>query len=595
MNKTKPRIRIGTSDFRTLIINSDIFVDKSLLVKEFLEDAGEVILISRPRRWGKSLNMNMIGVFLRTEVDNRGNILPGDKRVNSKLFLGGEIDLGDGDIQQLQPLKIAKEQKIINKYLGKYPVISIDFKNTKGSSYEDILNKIKSELNQSFKKHEYLINSDKLTESDISIFRKYSDVVEYKNLDTSEICQGLHFLSELLYKHFDQKVFILVDEYDAVINSCYHDFNNKEKEAEFKKILDLFRGMFGVALKSNDYLEKALITGILRIAKANLFSDLNNIREYNLLSEEFAEYYGFTQLEVDELLKQIPFSIDKEEIKYWYNGYTFGNQIIYNPWSIMGCLASKSKLDYYWLDSGGTGLIDKALVSDETQSDIQTLLEGKSITKEIYTQVSLDQIEKDENALYSLLLFAGYLNAKLVDIGTQEYSLSVPNKEVSYIYEQRIKQWASKKLNINISEYNNFVGLLIDGRIDEFGSRLSEYLLNSTSYHDVIKERDYHNLMGGILAPLSRKYFIESNKEYGTGRADHVLISKQGDTAFIIEYKLSKNRDDLQNEAVAGLEQIDNRGYGITIKQHLNIKKIIKIAICFAGKEIKMKYKVDEA
>ncbi|WP_250310892.1 AAA family ATPase [Rickettsia endosymbiont of Oedothorax gibbosus] len=429
-NNKPPRMRVGTDEFYDLLVNSDVFVDKSLMIKELLEDSGKVILITRPRRWGKSLNMNMLHKFFEIEVDKRGTPLPEEDRVNSKLFTGGTVDLGFDETKELKSLKIVHDASSMKRQ-GQFPVISINFKDVKGSNYQEIENGIKNQVTNLFTNHRYLkryITTDEklLDDAQKEKLNRYFT----GKLDKEDLKDSLRVLSEVLYKHFGQKVYILIDEYDTPINSSYIEFGDKLKE--FDDVLKIFRGMFGSSLKTNPYLEKGVITGILRVAKANLFSDLNNVREYTLLDEKFAEFYGFTQAEVDELLTKVPLDTSPEKIKAWYNGYSFGGEVIYNPWSIMLCLDTRGKLDHYWLDSGGTGLVDKALLSDGMQEDLQSLAAGKAIISPIVKQISFADINKPVG-LFSLLLFSGYLNPVAKKPEEDIYELSVPNKEVRYI------------------------------------------------------------------------------------------------------------------------------------------------------------------
>ncbi|MCC8397964.1 MAG: AAA family ATPase, partial [Rickettsia endosymbiont of Labidopullus appendiculatus] len=299
-NIKPPRMRVGTDDFETLLLNSDVFVDKSLMIQELLEDSGEVILITRPRRWGKSLNMNMLQKFFEIEVDQHGSPLPTEDTVNRILFTGGEIDLGIKGKRTLKPLKINGNEYAMAQQ-GNYPVILLNLKDVKGSSYQEIESEIRNQVINLFANHLYLQH---YTTQDISLLddaqkEKLSRYFTGK-LDKEDLKNSLRFLSEVLYKHFNQKVYILIDEYDTPINSAYIEFGDKFKE--FDDVLKIFRGMFGSSLKTNPCLEKGVITGILRVAKANLFSDLNNVSEYTLLDEEFSKFYGFTQTEVDELL-----------------------------------------------------------------------------------------------------------------------------------------------------------------------------------------------------------------------------------------------------------------------------------------------------
>ncbi|WP_250310877.1 AAA family ATPase [Rickettsia endosymbiont of Oedothorax gibbosus] len=298
-SNTPPRMRTGTDDFKTLLLNSDVFVDKSLMIKELLEDSGEVILITRPRRWGKSLNMNMLQKFFEIEVDERGMSLAEEGRVNNKLFTGGTVDLGFDETKELKPLKIASDASSMKRQ-GQFPVILLNLKDVKGSSYQEIELSIKDQVIELFASHHYLnhhVTEDTglLNNAQKEKLRRYFD----GKLEKNDLKNSLSFLSEVLYKHFNQKVYILIDEYDTPINSSYIEFGDKLKE--FDDVLKIFRGMFGSSLKTNPYLEKGVITGILRVAKANLFSDLNNVSEYSLLDEKYSKFYGFTQAEVDEL------------------------------------------------------------------------------------------------------------------------------------------------------------------------------------------------------------------------------------------------------------------------------------------------------
>ncbi|UCM93155.1 MULTISPECIES: AAA family ATPase [unclassified Candidatus Tisiphia] len=591
----QPKMLVGSDDFYDLLINSDIFVDKSLMIKELLEDSGKVILIARPRRWGKSLNMDMLKKFFEIEVDQDGKPLPLEQKINNKLFLGGTVDLGFDETKELKSLKIADIASSMKRQ-GQYPVISISFKDVKGSSYQDIENGIRNQVIKLFVKHRYLKhyiakNKNLLDDVQKEQLKRYFT----GEFNKDDLKDSLGFLSELLFKHFNQKVYILIDEYDTPINNAYLELGHKTKE--FDQILKLFRGILGSSLKTNPYLEKGVITGILRIAKANLFSDLNNVTEYTLLDKKFAKFYGFTQAEVDELLTVVPTKTNPEEIQNWYNGYTFGGEIIYNPWSIMQCLAREGELDHYWLDSGGTSIIDKVFVSDEIQEDLTKLLEGEGIVRKLYKQISLEEIEDNQNIFYSLLLFTGYLNATLANDNKEDprYCLTIPNKEVRNIYVERVIKWLTKKLTIKMNEYDNFIGLLITEQISEFGERLQEYLLRSTSYHDLTEEKDYHNLIGGLLAPLVSQYMIESNKETGYGRCDHILIPIAGlrDNALIIEYKIAKPAENLESIAKTGLKQIIDKQYDAKVKGHKHVKKIVKISIAFCGKKVVLKYQID--
>ena len=312
-----------------------------------------------------------------------------------------------------------------------------------------------------------------------------------------------------------------------------------------------------------------------------------------MLDKRFASSYGFTQQQVDELLDQVRLRTDRAEIQHWYNGYTFGGEIIYNPWSIMCCLSSEGALDHYWLDSGGTQLIDSVLLADELQEDLQTLVRGEHIVWPIMKQISFEAIQEPVG-LYSLLLFSGYLNPAAVQGGQAIYRLSIPNNEVKYIYEQRLLGWVSRKLRIDPSRYYSLTGLLAVGKVAAFGDRLQELLEDSTSFHQTgvkVSELFYSGFMLGLLSSLSPYYLIESGGESGMGRPDTVLIPKveHGDQALVIEYKVGQDLGGLTALAEAGLSQI-GAGYGTQAKSHGHVKKLLQVCLAFCGKQVALKY-----
>ena len=594
---TNPEINVGTDKFADLLLTSDVFVDKSMFIKEFLEaSSGKVVLITRPRRWGKSLNMDMLECFLTPEVNEQGKLLPQEESLNRKLFVGGKVVIGakTGKVRQLAPLKIAQQcPDLVSDYQGQCPVISLGLKDVRGSSYQEIEASVKRQITKLYAKHRYLKQyihpqSNLLEEAQKEQLSHY-----FKGtLSQEDLTDSLQFLSELLYKHFGKPVYVLIDEYDAPINNAYLALRGRPKE--FAEVLQLFRGLFGAALKSNPYLARGLITGILRIAKANILSDLNNLREYTLFDKRFASSYGFSQQEVDQLLAQVPIVTDRAAIQHWYNGYNFGDKLVYNPWSIMCCLSNEGALDYYWLDSGGTHLVDLALLSDDIQEDLQTLVVGGSITSHIMKHISFEVIQNPVG-LYSLLLFSGYLNPASIPGVKDSYRLSIPNYEVAYIYEQRLLEWVSKQLEIDSSSYYSLISSLVGGKVKDFGERLQELLHRSTSFHqtgDKLAELFYSGLMLGLLLSLSDYYLIESERASGRGRPDVMLIPKatHGDQAMVIEYKVGQDVAGLPGLAEEGLSQIRAKGYGTQAKSQAHVKKLLQVCLAFSGKEVALQY-----
>ena len=590
----EPEIPVGTDNFAKLLSQGNVFVDKSMFIKEFLEaSSGEVVLITRPRRWGKSLNMDMLKRFLSIEVDEQGAPLPLRKSLNRKLFVGGKVKLVSGATKLLEPLKISHDPASM-KYQGKFPVISLGLKEVTGSSYQKIEEKLKIQITTLYDQYVYLQNQTWLTKNQHNRLAKYLE----GQIVATDLEGSLQFLSELLYKHFGKPVYILIDEYDAPINHAYREFGEKtkkgEKNKEFEKVLQLFRSLLGTALKSNPYLAQGFLTGILRIAKASLLSELNNLSEYTLLDETFVTSYGFLEQEVEELLDQAQIATNREEIRRWYNGYHFGGKILYNPFSIMSCLARKGKLAPYWLDSGGTSLIDVAFVSDEIQKDLQTLTAGKSILSRIRRQVSFEALQSPVG-LFSLLLFSGYLNPVAISEAEELYELSVPNYEVSKIYEQRLLEWVAAKLAISTNAYDSLARFLAMGELETFQKSLEEFLTRSASFLQTGDQRGeifYSGFMMCLLCCLSCYYQIESEQESGRGRADVVLIPKTShkDQAMVIEYKVSKDASDLPSQAEAGLRQIETKGYATRAKAHDHVKKVLQICLAFSGKDVVMKH-----
>ena len=600
---TEPEILVGTDNFDDLLLSGNIFVDKSMFIKEFLEaSSGKVVLITRPRRWGKSLNMDMLKRFLSLEVDAQGAPLPQEESLNRKLFVGGEVVIGPrtGKVKQLAPLKIAQQcPDIVTEYQGQYPVISLGLKDVTGSSYQKIEDKLKRHIAKLYKKYRYLKQyihpqSDLLDEDQKEQLERY-----FKGkISQEDLEESLQFLSELLYKHFGKPVYILIDEYDAPINHAYREFGEKTKEGEnnkeFEKVLQLFRSLLGAALKSNPYLARGLLTGILRIAKASLLSELNNLREYTLLDKRFITSYGFREQEVEELLDKTQIATNREEIRRWYNGYHFRGETLYNPFSIMCCISTEGECAPYWLDSGGTNLVDRAFVSDQIQKDLQALAGGQRILSSIETQVSFD-ILRNPVGLFSLLLFTGYLTPVAISAAEGLYELSVPNYEIKQIYKKRLLEWVSKQLKITPSQYDSLARFLAMGELATFYQSLKEFLTQSASFHQTGEKRGevfYNGIMFCLLHCLSYYYLIESEQESGLGRADAVLTPKTAhwDHAIVLEYKVGQDVSDLPALAEAGLQQIIQKGYATRAKAHDHVKKVLQICLAFCGKEVVMKH-----
>ncbi|OYZ38669.1 MAG: hypothetical protein B7Y25_00130 [Alphaproteobacteria bacterium 16-39-46] len=550
-NKTYT-IKIGTSDFKKLITESTLFVDKTLLIKSILEDGHEVILVTRPRRWGKTLNMTMLEYFFSVPVHGDGT-------------LNTEEHLKKCDI--FSKLKIGEYPNFIKEHCGKYPAIFVSFKDVKAKRYEELERTVRDIVYQIYSSHKYLLHSDKIDGIQKTLFKKFIT----KEFDLSELKKSLFYLSEMLHRHFGQKVIILIDEYDTPLNDWYaqqfiqEGTSPAENERGFQDVLSLFSGILSSTLKDNTFLEKSMLTGILCVAKASIFSGLNNLGEDSILDNRYAEHFGFTEKDVNTLLHTS--GLDKnqkisENMKFWYNGYTIGGLTIYNPWSIMNYLNSPGEFKAYWVGTASTALIEKALIQDKFQEKIQTLIEGGSIEMIADSKMVFSDITTSPNALYNLLLFSGYLTASSVETprgGTYRCDVHIPNREVLEVFEISTTQWLSQKFKIEVDEYDAFLNDLLKGDINTFTQKLKLYLEVSASFYATgpkNAEIFYNGFMIGLVSAVSSRYLIEAEKESGGGRVDLMLIPKptaKYRNAVILEFKLAKLGEDLAILAQKGL------------------------------------------
>ena len=466
-DKFRPIIATGVDTFEELVEQSSTFVDKSLFIKAFWENNNKTVLTTYPRRSGKSMNMRMVQSFFRIEVDDKGVPLTKEKKTFTKYFSGGNIKLKWSKKKFLAALKIGRDPDMMIEH-GKYPVIYLDVKSCNGDFYDEIFDTIRECLWKCFANHEYLLQSEKISNGEKARLRKYIDASDCDHLSKKDVCTSLSFLSALLYKHFDKKVIILIDEYDAPINKAYMQLS----EEEFQKVIRLFREIYGAALKNNDYLAKALVTGVMRIAKANIFSGLNNLGEYNVTSTSFSKYYGFTQEEVDMLVNYYSISSTiSKEIKNWYNGYKIGKYEIYNIWSVIKCineycdlvqdelyrnnsdLLKEEILRSYWEESGNVDFVKKLFKWDLIKRKIDKLVSGQAITFTLHNTITSDcfRILKEVmglssnykinehvvDILFSYLTMGGYLTFAAERRGW----FKLPNHEITHEFRARLRSY----------------------------------------------------------------------------------------------------------------------------------------------------------
>ena len=584
----KHKIAIGGSNFEEFIVNETLLVDKTSLIQDIIDDGNKVLLITRPRRWGKTLNMSMLEYFFSIPINEDGSIDEENRQEKIAVF---------------SKMNISSHPEAIKAFCGQYPVIFISFKDVKESTYEAIKNSVKNVIYKLYATHAYLLQSQKLNDIDKTLINKYLT----KHFDDAEFNDSFLNLSNMLYRHFGKKAIILIDEYDTSMNDWYaqalaKDMADDGSDYLLQQILSLFRSIFGAALKDNTNLEKAVVTGILRIAKASLFSGLNNLGEDSILDHKYARHFGFTEDEVSQLLHDAEMDRDEEAVqnlRSWYNGYNIGGVTIYNPWSIMNYLNSKGELRPYWVGTANTTLVENALILDKFQEETQKLIDGDTVKTIADPKMVFSDIKSSPDALYNLLLFSGYLTADFIQQNsdaTYECNVRIPNNEIKGIFVGSIQKWLSTKFNIRNIEYKSFINELLKGEISNFIEQLKKYLAISSSFYSTgpkNAEVFYNGFMIGLISSVSQQYIVETEKESGTGRVDLMLIPKLGaeyKNALVIEFKLARKEESLKAAAKKAFEQIKSRNYEAKICNYDNVEKTIKLGLAFCGKEVEAVY-----
>ena len=542
------RLAIGVSDFKHLIEEDFYYFDKTKFIEEIIKDGSQVKLFARPRRFGKTLNMSMLKYFF--DIEN--------KEENKKIFK----DL------YIEKTEAFKEQ-------GQYPVIFLSLKDLKALTWEQMEKAIKSTISRLFSEYKYLLND--LDKFDTLTFEN----ILLKNTELEDLKEALKFLTRILYEKYNKKVVVLIDEYDSPLVSAYIN-------GYYEKAKDFFKTFYSTVLKDNSYLQMGVLTGIIRVIKAGIFSDLNNLSTYTILSDVYTDSYGLTEEEVEKSLKYYGIEQEISNVKDWYDGYKFGDSEVYNPWSILNFLDFK-ELRAYWVDTSGNDLIKDVLknITKNTIEALERLFNGEGLKQNISGTSDLSKLLSEEE-LWELMLFSGYLTVE-EKIDQDNYVLRLPNKEVRTLYRktffERYFGRGSKLLYL--------MEALTENRIDEYEERLQEILLTSVSYNDTKKgnEAFYHGLIMGMGLYLEGEYITKSNIESGLGRYDFVIEPKnKAKRAYIMEFKSTDNIEKLEEVSKEALEQIENKKYDVSLKQN-GIKDITYMGIAFCGKQIKIEYK----
>ena len=543
------KIPIGVDDFKKLIENNAYYIDKTKFIADILDDAAEVKLFTRPRRFGKTLNMSTLKYFFDIQNANK----------NRKLFNGLDIEKSEYFSEQ-----------------GKYPVIFISMKGIKATTWEETKKDIALLVLDLFSNFRYLL--DDLNDFDLPRFKKYL----LSDIDISELKNSLTFLTKILYQKYEKEVILLIDEYDnPLITAHKYDF--------YDEALSFFKVFYGEALKTNPYLKMGVMTGIIRVIKAGIFSDLNNLKVYSILNEQYSDFFGFTQSEVEKALKDFNIEYELPDVRSWYDGYKFGNSDVYNPWSILNFLTDK-KLIPYWIDTSDNYLINKTLknASSDTMEALQKLFSGESVEENINGNSDLS-ILFDEEEIWELFLFSGYLtiDEKIGEDYENVYALRLPNREVKEFFKQKFID-----MNFGESLFRNTMEALKKNNIDNFEKYLQNIILKSASYYDGKNEDFYHGLILGMTLYLDRDYYVNSNRESGLGRYDVIIEPKnKNNRGYILEFKVVKDEKDLEKSSKEAIEQIIDKKYDTSLKER-EVKDITLIGIAFFGKLVKISCKI---
>ena len=548
----KKAVPVGIEDFERIVREDYYYVDKTLLIEELLINRAPVTLFTRPRRFGKTLNMSMIKYFF--DVKN--------KEENKKLF---------------ENLKISNSEYMSEQ--GKYPVIFISLKDLKADTWKECLKRLKLFIFDLYVEFEYI--REKMNEWDKRKFEK----VLYEQEDADYI-MSLKFLADSLYKYYGEKAIILIDEYDAPIINAFD-------KGYYNEAINFFQTFYSSALKTNNSLKYGILTGITRIIKEGIFSGLNNLKVDTILNKKYSEYFGLLESEVVEMLDYFGMKYKIEEVKEWYNGYIFGESEVYNPWSIVNYIDNR-EIKAYWANISGNTLLENMLnhAGESVYEDLKRFTDGESIEKYISDGTTIKSLLSNDDEIWQLLLYSGYLTKdekQEKESDSNVYNLKIPNKEIrKYFGNMFLNRFFGTEVKTNI-----LIKALEGGDIKKFEETLGEIMINMLSHFDLDKEMEkiYQVFMIGLVGFLMGKYEIISNDESGYGRYDLAMIPiKSNEKAYLMEFKISKTKKGMEESAEKALKQIDEKKYDTKLKVR-GIKNILKIGIAFYGKEVKVVFK----
>lgn len=553
-------ISIGCQNYETIRREGYFYIDKTSFIREWWESGDSVTLITRPRRFGKTLAMSMTEQFFSIKYARRGELFEG--------------------------LSIWEDEKF-KRLQGTYPVISLSFASVKEKGYRAAIQRIYQILTDLYNQNAFLLESDLLTEEEKAYFRSVNC-----RMEEVTATWAVHKMSDFLSRYYGQRVIILLDEYDTPMQEAYVD-------GFWEELTAFTRSLFNASFKTNPYLERAVMTGITRVSRESIFSDLNNLQIVTTTSDKYADSFGFTEEEVFAALEEFEMPERKQEVKRWYDGFIFGSRTdIYNPWSILNYL-DKKKLGVYWANSSSNSLVGKLIRegSREIKQEFENLLKGGTLQVEIDEQIVYGELSSKRNSIWSLLLASGYLKTLGVDFteesGTWNYSLVLTNKEVGIMFANMIRGWFSD----SDGSYNEFIKALLKNDLKAMNAYMNRVALTTFSYFDTGKrpsgaepERSYHGFVLGLMVELSGRYVLTSNRESGFGRYDVMLEPKNAqDDAMILEFKVQDEDEEreLSDTVQTALKQIEEQNYeALFMEKGIARERIRKLGFAFCGKRV---------
>lgn len=534
--RDRKKLPVGIDSFEKIIRQDFYYVDKTEMIGELLRDWGEVNLFTRPRRFGKSLNMSMLQAFFETGCDE-------------ELFRG---------------LKISQDRELCQKYMGQFPVISVSLKNIEGARYQDAVEALRNVIGLEAMRFSFLADSDRLTDSEKELYKGYTEVRNGSfTMTESMITASLRNLSMLLFRHYGRQVILLIDEYDVPLDKAFQD-------GYYDAMVLLMRSMLGNGLKTNPNLYFAVLTGCLRIAKESIFTGLNNFNVLSVTSVQFDEYFGFTDEEVKEILKYFNLSQHYDTVKEWYDGYLFGKQAVYCPWDVISycknlCADSSAMPEDYWSNTSSNSIVRRFIDKSgkQTKEEIERLIAGEAIVKEIKQELTYNELDKSIDHLWSVLFTTGYLT-KRKRVDSRKYELMIPNREIRELFILQIQEWFADIAAADTNKLDELCRAFPEGNAEVIEKLFNDYLWNTISIRDTAsakewKENFYHGILLGLLGHMGN-WLVKSNEESGEGYSDILIEVPESRTGIVIEMKYAEEGR-LEYACRAALQQIEDRKY----------------------------------